>query len=232
MKRLLLLSNSKNHGEEYLAWAKNYVNEFLEGIDDNILFIPYAGVTISWDDYYEKVQEVLTEFGKQMDSIHHFQDPIKAVQQAKAILVGGGNTFQLFGLCQKQGIFSPIRKKIEEGVPYIGWSAGSNLACPKLSTTNDMPVYEPPSFDGLSIVPFQINPHYTNLTIEGHGGESRNDRLKEYMALNPQMNILCLREASMLELIGDKYSIKGEHDAIMMKNNEIQNWSRGDERVY
>lgn len=231
MTRLLLLSNSTNPGDEYLGWAKRHIEKFLEGVEENILFIPYAGVTVNWDDYYESVNDVVSSFSKQMDSIHHFQDPVKAIQQANAVLVGGGNTFRLFALCQEQGLYTHLRKKVEEGIPYIGWSAGSNLACPRLSTSNDMPIYEPPSFDGLELIPFQINPHYTNKTIEGHGGESRDQRLAEYLVLNRESTVLALPEASLLKVEANTYSIEG-NDAILITADSREDWKNGESKNF
>lgn len=211
-----------------MDWAKLYLEEFLEGIDENILFIPYAGVTISWDDYFESVNSVLSAMGKQVDSIHHFQDPVKGILQAKAILVGGGNTFRLFGLCQQLGLYAHLRKKLEEGFPYVGWSAGSNLACPKLSTSNDMPIYEPPSFDGLNLIPFQINPHYTDKRIEGHGGESRDQRLEEYLTLSPEMTVCALPEGTLLRVEGSAFQLLGKHDAFVITPQGREIWKIGE----
>lgn len=231
MKKLLLLSNSTNYGEAYLGWPQKHLSEFLSGKKDGLLFIPYAGVGFSWDEYYEKVNTVFSDLGKEIESIHHFQDPIKAIQQAEVIIVGGGNTFQLFRLCQKQGLMAPMRKKVEEGTPYIGWSAGSNLACPTLCTTNDMPIVEPPSFDGLSLIPFQINPHYTEKTIEGHGGESREQRLKEYTALRAESDVVCLPESSLIEVTEEEYRLKGD-DAYVLRADQKMLWKEGETRVF
>jgi len=210
---LLLLSNSTNPGEEYLSWPREYLNSFLEGIDDDILFIPYAGVTISWDDYFEAVEAAFEPLNKEVTSIHHTLNPEKAVMKARAILVGGGNTFQLFNEIQENGLLLPIRKRVEEGMPYVGWSAGSNVACPGLHTSNDMPIVEPVSFDGLHLVNYQINPHYTSKTIEGHGGESRDQRLAEFLAANPDKKVVGLRESSLIEVQGDVHTIRGNNPA-------------------
>jgi dipeptidase E len=210
---LLLLSNSTNPGEDYLSWPQAYLKSFLEGIDNDILFIPYAGVTISWDDYFEAVEKALDPLGKEVTSIHHTTNPEKAVMKASAILVGGGNTFQLYLEIQENGLLMPIRKRVEEGVPYVGWSAGSNLACPGLYTSNDMPIMEPPSFDGLNLVSYQINPHYTDKVLEGHGGETRDQRLAEFLAANPDKHVIGLRESSLIEVHGGKHLLKGDNPA-------------------
>jgi len=175
--RLLLISNSTNAGEAYLDYPKHQIREFLGSHSLNCLFIPYAGVTISFDDYEARVQERFAEVGHTVTSIHHAPDPVHAVEEADAIVVGGGNTFQLIKMIQDMGLIEPVRKKIMAGTPYVGWSAGSNVTCPTIRTTNDMPILEPDSFSAFNLVPFQINPHYTDKNPPGHAGETREDRI-------------------------------------------------------
>ena len=195
---LLLLSNSTNFGEEYLAYPKQTIKEFLRGIGTNIIFIPYAGVTFSWDDYTQKVNEALSEIQVKVLGIHTTNDPVKSVTEADAILVGGGNSFQLLNLLYKNGLVEVIKEKISSGTPYIGWSAGSNMACPTIKTTNDMPVVEPPSFDALDLISFQINPHYTEAVIPNHGGESRELRILEFLEANKEMVVVGLPEGYVI----------------------------------
>jgi len=120
------------------------------------------------------------------------------VRACDAIAVGGGNTFRLLARLYEFGLLDPIRQRVQDGAPYVGWSAGSNVACPTIRTTNDMPVVEPPSFDALGLVPFQINPHFTDAAIPNHGGETRSERLLEFLELNPTMPVLSLREGTAL----------------------------------
>lgn len=209
--RLLLISNSTNYGEEYLGYTKPQLKQFLGDSIKEILFFPYAGVTLSFDEYDEKVAKVFNELGYEVRSIHKEVNPVDALNNAEAIVVGGGNTFQLVHLMHKNGMMEAIRNKVKSGTPYIGWSAGSNVACPSLKTTNDMPITEPESFGTLNIIPFQINPHYTDYVQEGHGGETRDQRIAEFLCANKEMKVVGLREASMLlledislKLIGDK----------------------------
>ncbi|MBI9036165.1 MAG: dipeptidase PepE, partial [Bacteroidales bacterium] len=204
MKRnLLLLSNSTNAGEEYLAWPRqiiqNYLNDF--GIK-KVLFVPYAGVGLcddgleqSYDVYEKRVAEVYAELGFELVSIHKFDDPVQAVKDAQCVAVGGGNTFHLVYELHKNKLMEPIRERIAQGMPYMGWSAGSNIAAPSLKTTNDMPIIEPASFDCLNLVPFQINPHYLDANPEGHGGETREQRIDEFCKVNREMYVVGLREA-------------------------------------
>ncbi|MFI3294780.1 MAG: dipeptidase PepE [Rikenellaceae bacterium] len=196
---LLLISNSTNAGEAYLEYPKENIREFLlpHGTTE-VLFIPYAGVTLSWDTYEQKVSDRFAEFGVAVRSIHHFDNPVQAVLDAQAIVVGGGNTFMLLKTMQDNGLIAPIRSKVSSGTPYIGWSAGSNMACPMLCTTNDMPIVEPQSFKSLGLIPFQINPHYLDGHPDGHAGETREQRIEEYIEANKGMFVAGLREGCML----------------------------------
>ncbi|MCK5462099.1 MAG: dipeptidase PepE, partial [Bacteroidales bacterium] len=141
--RLLLISNSTNAGEAYLEHPLGQIKTFLGDTPVKTLFIPYAGVTISFDEYSTRVSQRFQEIGHEITSVHEVDDPVQAVQQAEAIVVGGGNTFHLAKLMHQQGLMGAIREKVLAGTPYIGWSAGSNMACPSIRTTNDMPIVEP-----------------------------------------------------------------------------------------
>lgn len=206
--RLLLISNSTNAGEAYLEYPKYEIQKFLSNTTE-VLFIPYAGVTVSWDDYEAKVKSRFAEIGINVKSIHHFHNPVEAVQQAQAIVVGGGNTFQLLKLMQDNGLMSAIRQKVAQGTPYVGWSAGSNMACPTLCTTNDMPIVEPQSFKALNLIPFQINPHYLDAHPDGHAGETREQRIEEYIQANKGVTVAGLREGCMFVYENEKLSLVG-----------------------
>jgi dipeptidase E len=208
--RLLLISNSTNAGEAYLEHPGNQIRDFLGSRPLNCLFIPYAGVTISFDDYENRVNERFREIGHSVTSIHHAADPVSAVLEAKAIVVGGGNTFQLIKMIQEQGLLGPVREKVQSGTPYVGWSAGSNMACPTIRTTNDMPILEPGSFRAFNLVPFQINPHYTDMNPPGHAGETREDRIMEFLAANKGVTVLGLREGCMLRVEGNTMRLIGD----------------------
>ncbi len=207
---LLLLSNSTNAGEEYLGWPRPLIKSFLEqyGIK-KCLFIPYAGVTISWNNYTERVSNVFAEFGCQIESIHHAPNPVEAVENAACIVVGGGNTFRLVQCLHEQKVMQPIRNRVLNGLPFMGWSAGSNIACPTLRTTNDMPVIEPASFETLNLIPFQINPHYLDAHPDGHGGETREDRILEFLELNRKTYVVGLREGCALAVEGESIKLLG-----------------------
>ena len=219
--RLLLLSNSTNPGEDYLSWSKEEIKSFLGNIPVSALFIPYAAVTFSFDDYEAKVEARFSELGHHVKSIHHALNPVVEVEKADAIVIGGGNTWQLVRLLHEQGLMEPIRKKVQSGVPFIGWSAGSNVACPTLRTTNDMPIVDPLGFETMGLIPFQINPHYLDVHPEGFGGETREMRIQEFIEINPNIYVLGLREATLLRLEEKSLRLIGSKTARLFKKGEI-----------
>ena len=215
--RLLLISNSTNAGEEYLDYPKQNIGDFLGRAPVKCLFIPYAGVTISFDEYEARVKHRFQEVGHDVVSIHHFNDPVKAVMEAEAIVVGGGNTFQLIKMIHDNRLIEPVREKVLSGTPFIGWSAGSNVACPTIRTTNDMPILEPASFNAFNFVPFQINPHYLDKNPDGHAGETREDRINEFLAANPNMTVLGLREGCMFLVENGTMKLIGKRSVRVFK---------------
>ncbi len=215
--RLLLISNSTNAGEEYLDYPKYNIKEFLGENKVKALFIPFAAVTFSFDEYAEKVNNRFNEVGHEVVGIHTFNNPIQAVKDAEAIVVGGGNTFHLVKMMQEQGLIDAISEKVNSGTPFIGWSAGSNVACPTICTTNDMPIVQPQSFKVFNFIPFQINPHYLDANPEGHAGETREQRLEEYLAANPNMYVAGLREGTMFLLENNILKLIGERPCRIFK---------------
>jgi len=205
-KNLLLLSSSRSGNTPYLEHAKTMIEHHLAGIKE-ILFIPYAGVTLSYDDYTNKVQNALQPLDIKVTSIHQFNNPVDAVNNAQAIVIGGGNTFHLLHQLYENKLISVIQNKVNNGTPYIGWSAGSNVAGASIRTTNDMPIIEPESFNALNLVPFQLNPHYTDFNPPGHNGETREQRLAEFMVINAEMPIVGIVEGSALKLENNKLSL-------------------------
>jgi dipeptidase E len=218
--RLLLISNSTNAGEQYLDWPKNEIKTFLGKEPVTALFIPYAAVTFGFDEYEAKVEARFSELGHHVTGIHRAKDPVQAVKEAQAIVVGGGNTWQLVRMMHDHGLMEPVREKVKSGTPYIGWSAGSNVACPTLRTTNDMPILDPHGFDTLNLIPFQINPHYLDAHPEGFGGETREMRIQEFIEVNPEIYVLGLREATLLKRVGDELQLIGSRTARLFKKGE------------
>ncbi len=213
--RLLLLSNSMLPGQGYLAWARAHIHDFLGSSVCRVLFVPYAGVTKPWDEYTEAVREVFGALGYEVVGAHEPDDPVAALADSDAVAVGGGNTFQLLAQMYDTGLLDAIRAAARNGMPYIGWSAGSNVACPTIRTTNDMPIVEPPGLSALSLIPFQINAHYTEARLGDHGGETRVDRLNEFAHANPGMPVVGLPEGTGLRLEGSDLSLIGEAKAVV-----------------
>lgn len=219
--RLLLISNSTMPGEPYLSYPMPEIEKFLGNQPLKVLFIPYAAVTFSFDAYETKVKERFTELNHILTSIHRTENPEKAILEADVIVVGGGNTWQLTRMMNDRALFPMIRARILAGIPFIGWSAGSNVACPTLRTTNDMPIIDPKGFDCLQVVPFQINPHYLDKNPEGHGGETREQRIEEFIEINPETYVVGLREGTMLRREGDRLTLIGDRSARIFKKGSI-----------
>lgn len=217
--KLLLISNSTNPGEPYLDYPKRNIKEFMGLTPVKALFIPYAAITFSWDEYETKVRERFTEIGHDVISIHHFSDPAEAVNNAKTIVVGGGNTWMLLKMLHENKLIDPVREKVFSGTPYIGWSAGSNVACPTIRTTNDMPVTEPATFRSFNLIPFQINPHYLDANPEGHAGETREQRIMEFIEVNPDLWVAGLREGTMLLIENGKINLIGPRKARIFRKS-------------
>ena len=217
MKNALLISASSYQDTGYLRHCKNWVKDFLgESGKEEILFIPYAGVRRSNDEYEQKVIDRLKN--KNIKSIHHYEDKISAIKNANSIAVGGGNTFMLLYTLYKLNLIEPIKEAVANGAKYFGWSAGANIAGKTMMTTNDMPIIMPKSFDSLNIFPYQINPHFISGKLAGHNGESREERLEEFLIANPKETIYALPEGTALlvedneaEVIGHSEILKFEY---------------------
>lgn len=209
--RLLLLSNSSSDGRGYLEHAEGWLREFLPDSVSEVLFIPYAAVTGTHYDYVERVTPVFAKLGASVIGLHRAHDMVAAIRGAQAIVVGGGNTWNLLRELRAHRLVLPaIRQSVLAGVPYIGWSAGANIACPTIMTTNDMPICDPGGFDALALVPFQINPHYLHGSPPGFKGESREERIREFCVLHPDSWVAGLREGTgfrvedgAIQLLGD-----------------------------
>lgn len=227
-RRILLLSNSSMFGEPYLGWPEEHVRDFLGSPPLELFFVPFAGVRIPYDEYASKVREAFGAWGYTVTSAHEVEDPLSAAREAGALLVGGGNSFQLLKLLYDSGLLEILRDRALAGVPYIGWSAGSNVAGPTVRTTNDMPVVEPPSFDSLGLVPFQINPHYTEAVLPGVNAETRMDRLLEFVELNPGMTVVGLPEGTALRVEGDSLRLLGRERATLFLRGR-EPWQLGPE---
>jgi dipeptidase E len=216
--QLLLLSSSLTPGAGFLEHAKGFIREVLGTRAKQVLFIPYAGVNRGYAEMTDRAAPVFAGLGYALQSLHASADPVAAIEKAEAVAVSGGNTFRLLTLMQEQGLLAPLRARARAGMPYIGWSAGSNLACPTIRTTNDMPIVWPRDCDALGLIPFQINPHYTDLLPPEHQGETRDDRLREFMRVNPGMPVLGLREGSALRVEGTRMRLLGGQNARLFRD--------------
>ena len=213
---LLLISNSTNAGEAYLKYPIHEIAKTLEGIDE-VVFVPYAAVTFSYDEYEAKVQNRFNEIGVKVRSIHHALNKRNFIRHAKAIVIGGGNTFALLKKMQEEDLLDMIFHRVKAGVPYIGWSAGSNVTCPTICTTNDMPIVQPESFRAIGLVSFQINPHYLDANPEGHAGETREQRINEYLEANRSRYVVGLREGCMLRINDEGIELIGSRSMRVFK---------------
>jgi dipeptidase E len=196
---MLLLSNSRMPDGRYLAHALDAIAERARG-RRRALFLPFAGVTVGWDDYAALVREALAPLGLHIEAAHEVHDPAAALAAAELLLVGGGNTFRLLHESRRRGWLAAIPDAVRAGLPYVGWSAGSVLACPTIATTNDMPIVDPGGLQALGLLPFQLNCHFTDAMPPGHQGETRRQRLAEYLVLSPRDTVLGLPEGDWLSV--------------------------------
>lgn len=221
VRKLLLLSNSTQYGSEFLEHCADIVKKFFSMCGtQRILFVPYARP--NYDDYAGKVRERFQNMGFAVDSIHEFGDPVAAVKHAQGIFVGGGNTFRLLRTMFEKNIVEAIRIRVlEDGMPYMGASAGSNVAAVNICTTNDMPIYYPPTFNALNLVPFNINPHYAETSSDCvHMGETRDQRIYEYLEVGNHIPVLAMKEGSLLWVEGNSITLLGVADAKLFKEGE------------
>jgi dipeptidase E len=209
---LLLLSNSRSSDGSYLVHGIPEIAAIAAG-RKRALFVPFAGVTVSWEAYTERVRAVFAEAAIAIQAVTALSDPRDAVAAAEMVVIGGGNTFQLLHECRRRGLLEPIATRVRAGTPFIGWSAGANLACPSICTTNDMPIVDPGGLDSLGLVEFQINPHFTNALPAGHQGETREQRIAEYLKINPQRTVVGLPEGDWLRVTNGTAVLGGPHAA-------------------
>ena len=220
-RRLLLLSNgSELIGQNPSQFAYGVLKDFLGQSVKRLLFVPFATVVHSEDEYLASVRRRFGPLGYEVESMHADPDAKDAVVNTDAIAVGGGNTFCLLRALYRLNVVEVIRERVRNGMPYVGWSAGSNVACPTIRTTNDMPIVEPPTLNALGLVPFQINPHYTDARIAGHMGETRDERLLEFTHANPGVRVIGLREGTMLRVEDDEIKLLGGKPARIFVKGE------------
>ncbi len=209
MKKMIIASTSTIYGSEYLEYILPELEIFFKDVKE-ILFIPYARPSgIPYKEYTMIASKAFAKISKKVVGVQEFENSKDAVQNAKAIFVGGGNTFVLVDTLYKNGLLSEIKEAVENGALYFGTSAGSNITGISMKTTNDMPIVYPPDFKTLGLIPFNLNPHYLDPDPKSkHKGETRETRIKEFHMYN-DIPVLGLREGSWLEVIGQKIILKG-----------------------
>ena len=216
-RRLLLISNSTLHGSGYLDYAEGEIRSFLPEAPA-VLFVPFA--LFDRDAYAEQARRRFEAMGLSLAGVHHAPDPRRAVREAAALFIGGGNTFRLLKALQDLSLLEPIRRRVAEGMPYIGSSAGAVIASPTIRTTNDMPIVEPSSFEALGLVSFQINAHYLDPDpLSTHMGETREQRLRQFHEENATP-VVGLREGTMLRISGDSVRLLGALPARIFRRGE------------
>lgn len=220
MKKILLASTSTIYGGTYLSYLHDELIRFFEGVDQ-IIFVPYARPSgISHDEYTEIAQKGFASVGKKIVGLHTFSNPAQALKEAQAVFTGGGNTFLLVTQLYELKLMDVLREVVENGTPYMGTSAGSNIAGLTMQTTNDMPIIYPPSFKTLGVVPFNLNPHYLDPDPNSkHKGETRETRIKEFHKLN-DIPVVGLREGSWICFENGKIVLKGDLTARLFLKGE------------
>ncbi|MDI1316430.1 dipeptidase PepE [Flavobacterium sp.] len=220
MKKMIIASTSTIHGGNYLEYLLPTL-EILFKEATEIIFIPYARPGgISHDDYTSNARSAFAKINKAVKGLHEFENPIEAIESAQGIFTGGGNTFLLVTQLYQNKVMDVLATTVQNGTPYLGSSAGSNITGLTMQTTNDMPIIYPPSFKTLGLIPFNLNPHYLNADLQSkHMGETRETRIKEFHAFN-KTSVLGLREGSWLEVNGDEIVLKGELTARLFKKDE------------
>ena len=220
MKKLLLVSSSRCHPHGYLEHCESELRLLFAGVSE-VLFVPYARPGgLSLDDYTKLARTRFEEMGITVRGVHEFDDLKEALANAQGVFTGGGNTFVLLRDLYEKHLVELLRERIESGMPYMGTSAGSNIAGLTIGTSNDMPIVQPPSFDAIQAVPFNLNPHFPKGKPDPtHRGETREDRITEFHIFNTQP-VVALYEDGMLKVDGDDFTLIGESDAILFRPNQ------------
>jgi dipeptidase E len=227
----ILLGSGGFRTEERVALLTASMRTFFGNLRQ-LVFIPYA--LQDHDRYLQMIVERGLHAGYEIDGIHRHDDPRQAIRDAEAVYVGGGNSFRLLSEMYRLDLLTPLRERVVQGLPYLGISAGSNLACPTIKTSNDMPITEPPSLKALGLVPFQINPHYFTGQVhvrhgdsyQEHFGETRDDRLREFHEMN-DTPVIGLWEGGLLWIEGSRMQNLGAPARLFRKGREAEDVEPG-----
>lgn len=220
--RVLAFSSSKEGNHAYLETAAPIIENFLGKEQLTIAFVPFASVDTDYEAYTNKVRTAIQGLPYTIHTVNP-KNANAIIENSNSIIIGGGNTFKLLHDLYNLQLMELIKEKVKSGTPYIGWSAGANLAGATISTSNDMPIINPGSFKALEFLPFQINPHYYNKPIIGFNGETRDQRLTEFLQLNPTMQVVALPEGTALLLEEEKLKLLGNNIAYLFewKDNAV-----------
>jgi len=216
--RILLVSNSTAYGRDYLDHVEQQIKNLLGGVR-KVLFFPFA--LFERDSYAAKAKARFAAMGYSLETAHAIPDPRKAIEQTDAIFIGGGNTFRLLKALEDLDLLEPIRCKVKGGAPYIGSSAGSNVAGPTIKTTKDMPIVQPRSFNSLGLVPFQISPHFQDSDPNSrHMGETQEERIIQFLEEN-EIPVVGIREGAWLVCEDGAVTLGGEAGARIFRRGEV-----------
>lgn len=221
MKKMIIASTSTLHGGNYLEYLMPTLTSHFSDCSE-IVFVPYARPGgISHEVYTAAARSVFAKINKVIKGLHEFENPVEAIRNAQGIFIGGGNTFLLVTQLYQNNVMGILAKVVQDGTPYLGSSAGSNITGMSMQNTNDMPVIYPPSFTTLGLIPFNLNPHYLDADLQSkHMGETRETRIKEFHVFN-NIPVVGLREGSWLEVTGDKIILKGDLTARLFRQNQV-----------
>ena len=217
---ILLASTSTLYGGKYLEYIKSEIAELFTGIDE-IVFIPFARPGgVSHDDYTQKVKEFFAQLNIKVKGLHEFENPKSALYDAKGFFTGGGNTFLLVKTLHELDLMLALKENVQNGKPYLGTSAGSNIGGLNMKTTNDMPIVYPPSFECMGLIPFNLNPHYLDPNPDlKHNGETRETRIQEFLTQN-DTKVVGLREGNWIRKIGNRITVEGNETTRIFENDK------------
>ena len=217
---ILLASTSTLYGGKYLEYIKSEIAELFTGIDE-IVFIPFARPGgVSHDDYTQKAKEFFAQLNIKVKGLHEFDNPKSALYDAKGFFTGGGNTFLLVKTLHELDLMLALKENVQNGKPYLGTSAGSNIGGLNMKTTNDMPIVYPPSFECMGLVPFNLNPHYLDPNPDlKHNGETRETRIQEFLTQN-DTKVVGLREGNWIRKIGNRITVEGNETTRIFENDK------------
>ncbi|RYZ98442.1 MAG: dipeptidase PepE [Moraxellaceae bacterium] len=220
MKKMIIASTSTLYDGKYLEYIKDEIAALFRG-KQQVLFVPFARPGgISWDDYTARASAFFSTIGLEVQGLHAFDDKPKAILDAEAIFIGGGNTFVLVNELYRHKLIPVLKHAVNSGTPYLGSSAGSNITGLSMQTTNDMPIVQVPDYRTIGALPFNLNPHYLDPDPNGkHMGETRETRIKEFHVYN-SVPVLGLREGSWLEVAGDTIILKGNQSARLFRQQQ------------